>query len=595
VLFLFPGDAPMGYRLPLASLPWADPAHIEAEFEADPFAPRDPLPPHFARRTPEPPHGRQFGLYGAASADAPGHAYRPPMPQDAPVIGREEPGLVRTALTVEPRGGMLHVFMPPLYAIEDWLDLTAAIEDTAESFGCKIVLEGYPPPRDPRMNQFSVTPDPGVIEVNIHPAESWGEMVGRTEQLYAIARETGLATEKFMLDGRHVGTGGGNHIVMGAARPEDSPFLRRPDLLKSLLGFWHNHPSLSYLFSGLFIGPTSQHPRIDEARMDSITELEIAFEQIQPHRETPPWLVDRLLRNVLADITGNTHRTEFSIDKMYAPESATGRLGLVEFRALEMPPDARMSAAQILLMRAALAAFWRTPYERSLIRWGTRLHDDFMLPYYVDQDFTGALEELGMLGFALKREWFAPHLAFRFPKIGEVTAHGATLELRHALEPWHVLGEEPAAGGTVRYVDSSIERLQARVSGWIPERFALACNGAEVPLTATGTTGEFVGGVRFKAWNPPSSLHPTIRAQSPLIFDIYDRWSQRSLGGLTHHVSHPGGRNYERFPVNANEAEARRRARFNAFGHTPGPAPVPVAAAGREHPRTLDLRRVACG
>ena len=338
VLFLFPGDAPMGYRLPLASLPWADPAHIEAEFEADPFAPRDTLPPHFARRTPEPPHGRQFGLYGAASADAPGHAYRPPMPQDAPVIGREEPGLVRTALTVEPRGGMLHVFMPPLYAIEDWLDLTAAIEDTAESFGCKIVLEGYPPPRDPRMNQFSVTPDPGVIEVNIHPAESWGEMVGRTEQLYAIARETGLATEKFMLDGRHVGTGGGNHIVMGAARPEDSPFLRRPDLLKSLLGFWHNHPSLSYLFSGLFIGPTSQHPRIDEARMDSITELEIAFDQIQPHRETPPWLVDRLLRNVLADITGNTHRTEFSIDKMYAPESATGRLGLVECRALEMPP-----------------------------------------------------------------------------------------------------------------------------------------------------------------------------------------------------------------------------------------------------------------
>jgi uncharacterized protein (DUF2126 family)/transglutaminase-like putative cysteine protease len=594
-LFLFPGDAPIGYRLPLAALPWADPAHIEQDVERDPFAPLAALPPHPMRRSPDAPHGRQFGLHGAASADSRGEAYRPPVPQDLPVIGREEPGMVRTALTVEPRNGTLHVFLPPLYAAEDWLDLTAAIEDTAEAFGCRVVLEGYPPPRDPRLNQFSITPDPGVIEVNIHPAESWGEMIGRTEQLYAIARETGLAAEKFMLDGRHVGTGGGNHVVMGAARAEDSPFLRRPDLLKSLLGFWHNHPSLSYLFSGLFIGPTSQHPRIDEARMDSLNELEIAFAQIQPGRQTPPWLVDRLLRNVLADITGNTHRTEFCIDKMYAPESATGRLGLVEFRALEMPPDARMSAAQILLMRAALAAFWRTPYERSLIRWGTRLHDDFMLPYYVDQDFSEALEELGMLGFSLERAWFEPHFAFRFPKIGDVTAHGVTLELRHALEPWHVLGEEPAAGGTVRYVDSSIERLQTHLSGWLPERFILACNGAEVPLTATGTTGEFVGGVRFKAWNPPSSLHPTIRAQSPLVFDIYDRWSQRSLGGLTHHVSHPGGRNYERFPVNANEAEARRRARFNPFGHTPGPAPAPSAAAGREHPRTLDLRRVAGG
>jgi uncharacterized protein (DUF2126 family)/transglutaminase-like putative cysteine protease len=595
-LFLFPGDAPMGYRLPLASLPWADPATIETDVEADPFAPRAPLPPRESlHRAPAGPHARQLGLYAGDTADGPGHAYRAPMKQDLPVLGRDEPGIVRTALTVEPRDGKLHVFLPPLYSAEDWLDLIAAIEDTAQSLGCQVVLEGYPPPRDPRLNQFSVTPDPGVIEVNIHPAENWADMVGRTEQLYAIARETGLAAEKFMLDGRHVGTGGGNHIVMGAAQPEDSPFLRRPDLIKSLLGFWHNHPSMSYLFSGLFIGPTSQHPRIDEARMDSLNELEIAFRQIRPHQQTPPWLVDRLLRNVLADITGNTHRTEFCIDKMYAPESATGRLGLVEFRALEMPPDARMSAAQILLMRATVAAFWRTPYERSLIRWGTRLHDDFMLPHYVDQDFTAALEDLAMLGFPLQRDWFEPHFAFRFPKIGEVTVHGATLELRHALEPWHVLGEEPAAGGTVRYVDSSIERLQAQVTGWVPERFTLACNGAEVPLTQTETVGAYVGGVRFKAWNPPSSLHPTIRAQTPLVFDIYDRWTGRSLGGLSHHVSHPGGRAYETFPVNANEAEARRRARFFPFGHTPGPAPAPISVPGHEHPRTLDLRRAAVG
>jgi uncharacterized protein (DUF2126 family) len=380
---------------------------------------------------------------------------------------------------------------------------------------------------------------------------------------------------------------------MGAARAEDSPFLRRPDLLKSLLGFWHNHPSLSYLFSGLFIGPMSQHPRIDEARQDSLAELEIAFGRIHAGTETPPWLTDRLFRNILADMTGNTHRTEFCIDKMYAPETSSGRLGLVEFRALEMPPHSQMSAAQMLLMRAALAAFWQTPYERRLVRWGTRLHDEFMLPHYVEQDFHGALEELAGLGFRLDPEWFVPHMEFRFPRIGEITLRGATLELRHALEPWHVLGEEPGIGGTVRFVDSSIERLQARVDGWVEERYALACNGHEVPLTRTEREGEYVGGVRFKAWAPPQSLHPTVPAQTPLVFDVYDRWSGRSLGGLTHHVSHPGGLSYERFPVNANEAEARRRSRFFPFGHTPGPRPEPVPLPSREHPRTLDLRRVA--
>jgi uncharacterized protein (DUF2126 family)/transglutaminase-like putative cysteine protease len=582
-MFLIPGDAPVGFRLPLESLPWADPERIEHGVYADPFDTLPKLPAYPQIRLSNGP-----SVDGAQPGRMPGFA-----PQSLPHIGREEPDLVRTAMAVEPRDGKLHIFFPPLYTAEDWLELAAAIEDTATEMGVQVVLEGYPPPRDPRLNSFSVTPDPGVIEVNIHPAENWPDMVQRTEQLYEVARETGLASEKFMLDGRHVGTGGGNHVVMGAARAEDSPFLRRPDLIRSLLGFWHNHPSLSYLFSGLFIGPTSQHPRIDEARQDSVNELEIAFSQISRQQNTPPWLTDRLLRNLLADMTGNTHRTEFCIDKMYAPGSATGRLGLVEFRGLEMPPDAQMSAAQMLLMRAAVAAFWTTPYERHLIRWGTKLHDDFMLPYYVEQDFAGVIEELSQLGVPLEREWFAPHMHFRFPKIGDVTLHGATLELRHALEPWHVLGEEPAAGGTVRYVDSSVERLQARVAGWVDERFILSCNGKQVPLTRTETSGEYVGGVRFKAWNPPSALHPTVRAQTPLIFDVYDTWTGRSLGGLTHHVSHPGGRNYERFPVNANEAEARRRARFFPFGHTPGEMPVPVAVPGKEHPRTLDLRRAS--
>jgi uncharacterized protein (DUF2126 family)/transglutaminase-like putative cysteine protease len=580
-LFLVPGDSPIGLRLPLDSLPWADPASIEPDVEPDPFAPRGPLPPRQALGRPQP----------HATMGAGAEAFRP-VEQPLPEVGRGEPGLVRTALTVEARDGKIHVFYPPLTAVEDWLDLTAAIEASAAEAGRKVVLEGYLPPRDERLNHFSVTPDPGVIEVNIHPSTGWAEHVERTEVLYEEARQLGLAAEKFMLDGRHVGTGGGNHVVMGAASPKDSPFLRRPDLLKSFLGFWHNHPSLSYLFSGLFIGPTSQHPRVDEARQDSIAELEVAFSKVKPHQETPPWLVDRLFRNILADMTGNTHRTEFCIDKMYAPESSGGRLGLVEYRALEMPPHARMSAAQTLLMRSAVAAFWRNPYERRLIRWGTRLHDQFMLPHYVEQDFAEALDELGALGFPLDAAWFVPHLEFRFPRIGEVTLRGTRVELRHALEPWHVLGEEPAAGGTARYVDSSTERLQARVSGWVDERFILACNGHAVPLARTETEGEFVGGIRFKAWDPPSALHPTIRAQGPLVFDVFDRWTGRSLGGLTHHVSHPGGRSYGTLPVNANEAEARRRTRFQPFGHTPGRMEPPAVVPSREAPRTLDLRRV---
>jgi uncharacterized protein (DUF2126 family)/transglutaminase-like putative cysteine protease len=569
-LFLIPGDSPMGYRLPLDSLPWASDAAIDAEPEPDPFRPREPLRPRRAL-----PEGRA-------------RLVEQPLPEP----GREEPGVVRTALCVEARGGMIHVFLPPLAIAQDWLDLVAAVEATARDAGRKIFLEGYLPPGDPRLLHFSVTPDPGVIEVNIHPAAGWGELTTRTEELYEEARQVGLATEKFMLDGRHVGTGGGNHMVMGAAEPADSPFLRRPDLLKSLVGFWHNHPALSFLFSGMFIGPTSQHPRVDEARSDAMHELETAFAEVPPPGvPTPPWMVDRIFRNLLVDMTGNTHRTEFCIDKMYDPSGPGGRRGLVEFRGFEMPPHPQMSLAQQLLLRALVAAFWERPYQRRLIDWGTRLHDDFMMHHPVRQDLGDVLEELAGHGYALDPGWFAPHLEFRFPRIGSVGLRGMELELRHALEPWHVLGEEATAGGTARYVDSSVERVQARISGFAPERYTLACNGVAMPLAPTGTAGEYVAGVRFKAWDPPSALHPTIRAQAPLVFDLYDSWTGRSLGGCTHGVAHPGGQAYVRFPVNANEAEARRRSLFQPFGHTPGPMAAPRSLPNRAQPRTLDLRR----
>ena len=566
-LFLSPGDSPMGFRLPLDLLPWEDPEVRQKSEEHDPLAPRGPLPARFV--TPLLPTTSVNGNYYSTPAT-----------------------VVRTALCVEVRGGQLCVFLPPVESLEDYLELTAAIETTAARLDRPVRIEGYKPPHDDRMKSFSITPDPGVIEANMHPAHSWDEIVHTTTTLYEEARQTRLCTEKFMLDGRHTGTGGGNHVVLGGPTLADSPLLRRPDLLRSLVGFWNNHPSLSYLFSGLFIGPTSQHPRVDEARHDALRELEIAFAEVGVHRKPAPGLVDRLFRHLLTDLTGNTHRAEFCIDKLYNPDSPEGRRGLLELRSFEMPPHARMSCAQLLLMRALVAWFWRKPYEQKLVRWGTALHDKFMLPHFVAEDFADVLAELRQgSGYAIPPEWFAAHVEFRFPLLGTVTNRAVELELRTAIEPWHVLGEEASAGGASRSVDSSVERLQLKVRGLTDPRHVITCNGRRVPLHPTGTNGEFVAGVRYRAWQPPSCLHPTIPVHAPLTFDVLDTWNGRSIGGCSYHVAHPGGLSPENFPVNALAAESRRIARFLAFGHTPGAVTVPPAEPNPEAPLTLDLRR----
>jgi uncharacterized protein (DUF2126 family)/transglutaminase-like putative cysteine protease len=584
-MYLLPGDSPMGYRLPLDSLPWAAETDVPLREEPDPFASRPPLHSRaeIALQRSDRSQAREPGGEGKGTA---------------PRRGESAKGALRTALCAESRGGVLYVFMPPMPDTDDYLALVAAVEDTAGALRQRVLLEGYLPPSDGRLRSFLVTPDPGVIEVNVNPCRDWAELSAETTTLYEEARAARLTTEKFMLDGRHTGTGGGNHVVLGGPTAADSPFLRRPDLLRSLASYWHNHPSLSYLFSGLFIGPTSQAPRIDEARHDSVYEIEIALAHLPDPGDAvpgspgpPPWLIDRALRNLLVDVTGNAHRAEFCIDKMYPPDAAGGRRGLLELRAFEMPPHARMSLAQQLLLRALVARFWRSPYSAPLKRWGTELHDRFMLPYFVWQDFRDVLDELRACGYAFEDSWFLPHLEFRFPVAGELTTRACHLTLRQALEPWPVLGEEGATGGTVRYVDSSVERLQVHVTGLIGERFVVSCNGRAIPLQPTGRNGEYIAGVRYRAWRPPSALHPGVPVHAPLTFDIVDTWMRRSLGGCRYHVSHPGGRSYDRFPVNSYEAESRRLSRFERFGHTPGTLEVSPAEPTREFPFTLDLRK----
>lgn len=589
-MFLTPGDSPIGLRLPLESIEWVPEEQREIVYERDPLEAR----------------GENLDTLVVEDSET------KPTTENS-----ETQTTFQTALCIEPREGRLHIFMPPLTHLEHYLRLLETIEATAEALNMPVILEGYEVPYDSRIESLDVTPDPGVIEVNIHPAKNWEEVVHNTTTLYAQARLAGLSAEKFMLDGRHTGTGGGNHIVIGGATPADSPFLRQPHLLRSLITYWQHHPGLSYLFSGTFIGPTSQAPRVDEGRDEQLYELEVAFEQIPVEsgnaEDVPPWLVDRLLRHLLVDLTGNTHRAEFCIDKLYSPDSASGRLGLLELRAFEMPPHARMSIVQMLLVRALIAKFWKTPYNGKLVRWGTELHDRFMLHHYVRTDIQEVVTELQEAGYPFEMTWLDPFFEFRFPQLGTINIRGIELELRMAIEPWHVLGEEVSRTGTSRFVDSSVERLQVRVRGLTDSRYIVTCNGRRLILHNTGTHGEYVGGVRYRAWQPPSALHPTIGIHSPLVFDIIDTWNGRAIGGCTYHVSHPGGRHYDTFPVNAYEAESRRVSRFGADGHTPGvvqrpaaqsstgqfhpegnplgPIEVPSEETNAEYPYTLDLRK----
>jgi uncharacterized protein (DUF2126 family)/transglutaminase-like putative cysteine protease len=579
-LFLIPGNSPIGLRLPLESLPVAAKAKRPAFVGHSLF---DDLPQL------EYYHEAVNARYGTITVheaprqrmveqvleevDGPGANKKKARTKKEEIAETEaeplfEVDTIKTALCTEVRNGILYVFLPPMQYLEHYLDMVASIEATAMRLNIPVRIEGYEPPRDYRIERLVVSPDPGVIEVNIHPAKSWDELCHNTHVLYEQARLSRLGTEKFMLDGRHTGTGGGNHITIGGSTPSDSPLLRRPDLLRSLITFWQHHPALSYLFSGPFVGPTSQAPRIDEGLEDNLYEMEIAFSQVPDKGFVPFWITDRLFRHLLTDLTGNTHRSEFCIDKLYSPDSLSGRLGILEFRGFDMPPHKQMSLLQMLLIRALIAVFWNKPYKHKLVRWGTALYDKYLLPHFVRQDMEDVTAFLKDAGYAFDVNWFNSFFEFRFPHYGSVTIKDIRMEIRMGIEPWHVLGEEMSSTGTARFVDSSLERVQVKLTGLTDERHILLCNGARVPLTATGVKGEFVCGIRYRAWQPPSALHPTIGVDTPLTFDIVDTWNGRSIGGCTYYVSHPGGRSYDTFPVNSYEAEARRISRFGTTSHT---------------------------
>jgi len=574
------GDSPIGYRIPVEVMPFVAPDELSYDtFEGkndEKLTERVKLPAAPIRKR---------NLFGMEAVSDP----LPSLPSTAETATE----LIRPSLCVQVRENRLHVFLPYVAVLADYLDLVAAVEDTCAFLGMSIWIEGYPPPYDSRMITFTLTPDPGVLEVNLPPAVGWDELEATAELLDSAASANRLIPGKFAYDGGQQATGGGSHIVIGAASVVDSPVLRRPDLLRSMITFWQNHPSLSYLFSGMYVGPTSQYPRVDEARVDALYELEVAFAYL-PSKPCPPHIVDGLFRNLLVDVTGNTHRAEFCIDKMYPPEGQGLRAGLLELRAFEMAPHYRMGLMQMLLVRALLVMFWKQPYTGGLLRWGAELHDRFMLPHFVEQDFRDVMKVLRAAGYQFEDHWFAAQMEFRFPGIGSLAVKGIKLELRQALEPWNVLAEETYQGGTVRSVDSSLERMQVKLYGVTTEdRYIVTCNGRRVPLYATGVPGEAVAGIRYRARRLNAALHPTIPVHTPLIFELIDSWKRVVLGQCTYFAGRPDGILYAGRPQNAEEARARRLLRFQvseASEATGVTVVIPEVEKNPIFPMTLDLR-----
>ncbi|NEQ46036.1 MAG: transglutaminase-like family protein [Leptolyngbya sp. SIOISBB] len=562
-IILLPGEASVGLRLPLTQITASDQVLTEAHpaFSSDPIRPE----------------------------------------QSAPLAADDS---IRLALVVSIENGIVQVFLPPIAAARSFADVITAIEATAEVLDQPVQLAGYGPPSNQGIEGFRLTPDPGVLEVNIHPARSWEELVRLHVTLDEAAIACGLACEKYGSDGQILGTGGGSHITIGGPTPATSPLLKRPDLLRSLLTYWQHHPSLSYVFAGQYIGPTSQTPRVDEARHDSLYELELAFLSLVPGKVIEPEIVDRLLSPLLQDVAGSTHRTALCIDKLYPLYNPAAQLGLLEFRGFEMPPYTGLRLLQMLLIRALVARFWQQPFTQPLQRWGADLRDRWLLPHYLIQDFQVVLKELKTAGLAFDLDWFTSFLLRRFPQIGKISLldnPSRVLELRTALEPWPVIGDA-GGSGTSRPVDNSLERLQLFLTGAVgdppaagtlAERYAILCNGYRVPLRSTGVPGDYVGAVRFRARAPMAIAHAALAPHTPLRFEVIDTWQSQFLGGILYVPEKPDQAATSPLPKSPEEARSRLKQRFTPLTNGPVPAQLPPLLVHPETPMTLDLRLAA--
>ncbi len=501
----------------------------------------------------------------------------------------------KCAMSIEVRDGEICLFIPPVTSIAAFAQLASAIEDswTEIGGGLPLVLEGYPPPRSPELEHFSMMADPGVLEVNLPPCAGWDEFDHVIRKLYEAAEPVGLQGYKFQFSGRKVSTGGGAHIVLGGPTPLESPFRLRPNLLASLLRFVQNHPSLSYVFTGLFVGPSSQAPRVDETCFETPYELEITLRALE-RMAVPgdPVVIDSMLRNLLMDWNGNTHRAELSVDKFWNANAPNGRHGLIELRAFEMMPGAEEFLAVNALVRALVAAFSETPYAHPLIAWREALHDRFALPYFLEQDLRHVLDYLNQRGFQFRPEWFQPHFDFRFPVVSRFEGANGVWELRQAMEPWPVMGEQPIAGGTARSVDASTDRLQLRVWGLHPTRLGAAVNGVRLPLQLQ-PDGTAVCGLRYRLMDAAHGLQPQIRAHTPLQFALFDTANDIIAYAFEYLNWRPKSGEYPGLPQDETDARQRVLERLLLAPGIVGHKTVSIARTpSPDAPMTLDLRAV---
>ncbi|GAA4454949.1 transglutaminase family protein [Novipirellula rosea] len=603
-LFLLPGDFAMGFRLPLGSLSKLATEPDDIATEPSQFEEKALLPQ----------------IYGEASAR---QTVISPL-QDAPeVVDSGKNGRApRTALCVEARDNAIHVFLPPIHFVEHYVELIAVIQATAQQLQLPVVLEGYDPPQDQRLKRFVIEPDRNRVRLVLPAASSWQQQCELYETAYAEAKAVGLVPESGLsednddvvhlaeLDEEKVQRASSNTaLTLGGPTPSSSPFLNHPQLLRSLISYWQNHPCLSYLFSGTQIGPSGNAPRPDEGRDDALYELGIALERF-PVTDSPHlWLPDRLLRHLLADASGNMHRAEIRVDTLYAPERQSRRLGQILLQSFTMAPISTLASLQALLVRALIAHFKRRPYAEPLVRWESQLHDRFMLPQVLWDDFNSVIRDLNESGFPLQQEWFQSIFELNFPRLGRVQIGDITLELRRAHEPWPLLAEEVTGAGIARFIDVANERLQVRLSGVIPDRYVLACNRESVPLKRGSTEGEYVAGVRYKVTQPPSTLHPTIAPVTALVFDLIDTWTSKSIGGCTYYPAAPqtwtdeagatpekvelAGREPTVPPLPAAPAPIRVSGRFEGTGSGDNAIGTPTQRLDRRFPYLLDLTKVA--